>query len=351
MAPQHIEGREESEFAKYARSSTPLNCQPLHILKTAGHGGNPLDIVDKYTVDGAVNFLKLRYMDTGIWEPSQQPLFLKVSLIQPHDPFRTPDADKFSYYLNRVKPFPPDMPVEGMFLPDEWPGCLTIGKEIAWEDAARAQAAYCSTVETLDGQFARVLQTLRHAGHDLDDWIIIYTSDHGELLGQHNSWFKFNFYEASARVPLIIRAPRFFKGGSRINENVNLCDLFATLCDLAGIPVPEGLDSRSLRPLLEGRTSDWDDESISQVRPDRLMIKRGHLKYIYYGDRDAEFLFDLKNDLGETSNAIHDCSHRSAVEAFRLRRASLGYGLDATSSYRNAGYACGTQTVSASQCC
>ncbi len=78
----------------------------------------------------------------------------------------------------------------------------------------------------------------------INDWIIIYTSDHGEMLGQHGIWEKQKFYEASARIPLIIRYPKEYEHRI-VKKNVNSCDLFATICDLADVPLPEDLDSRS----------------------------------------------------------------------------------------------------------
>ena len=74
---------------------------------------------------------------------------------------------------------------------------------------------------------------------------------------------------------------------------MNLCDLFATLSDLAGLPIPDGLDSRSLVPLLNGDASGWNNETISQFQSQNVMIKRDHLKYQYYGSEMPEVLFDL----------------------------------------------------------
>ena len=84
-------------------------------------------------------------------------------------------------------------------------------------------------VETIDSQYQEVLEALTHVGENLDDWIIVYTSDHGEMLGEHGIWEKQKFFEASVRVPLIIRYPERFEA-KVIDQNVNLCDLFATLC-------------------------------------------------------------------------------------------------------------------------
>jgi choline-sulfatase len=157
------------------------------------------------------------------------------------------------------------------------------------------------------------------------------------MLGQHGIWEKQKFFEASARVPLILRWPRRF-APRVVTENVNLCDLFATLCDLAGLPLPPGTDSRSLLPLMQGETFDWDDETVSQFGGRNLMIKRGTLKYQWYGESMPEVLFDLVADPGETRNHIDLPEHRAAVAAFRTRRAALGFGPDADPNYADAGY-------------
>jgi len=96
------------------------------------------------------------------------------------------------------------------------------------------------------------------------------------MLGQHNVWEKQKFFEASVRVPLIISYPKKFSH-SIVDKNVNLCDLFATICDLADIPTPDDLDSRSLVPLMAGENDNWDNESISYfIEGDiyNLMIKK-----------------------------------------------------------------------------
>ena len=131
-----------------------------------------------------------------------------------------------------------------------------------------------------------------------------------------------------------------------VEENVNLCDLFATLCELGEIPAPDGLDSRSLVPLLHGNSSGWENETISQYG-NYLMIKRDHLKYQYYGPQPeavpadpgykrcaydpahAEVLFDLERDPGEGRNAVDDPVYAEPLEGFRQRCAALGFGPDA----------------------
>lgn len=141
-----------------------------------------------------------------------------------------------------------------------------------------------------------------------------------------------------------------------MRQNVNLCDLFATICDMAGVPLPDekdtvrgaGLDSRSLLPLMQDPAhAAWDDETVSQYGGTNLMIKRGDLKYHYYQRPDcaapehAEVLFDLSGggDPTESRNLIADPRYAADVERFRARRAALAFGPDANPGYRNAGYA------------
>jgi len=213
--------------------------------------------------------------------------------------------------------------------------------DVTMRDMQRVTAAYYGMIETIDEQYGSVMRMLEHHGEDIDDWIIVYTSDHGEMLGEHGIWEKQKFFEASARVPLIIRWPRQFEPRV-VEENVNLCDLFATLCDLAGIPIPPGLDSRSMVPLMRGDNREWreryHDETVSQFAARNVMIKRGHLKYQWYGTDMPEVLFDLKADPGETRNHIGHAAHRIVVEQFRRRLAELGHGPNALTDYVNAGY-------------
>jgi len=106
---------------------------------------------------------------------------------------------------------------------------------------------------------------------------------------------------------------------------------------MAELETPEGLDSRSLLPLLRGETDGWNNESVSQVGG-KLMIKRDDLKYIYYEKDGTEILFDLATDPDETKNFIADPECTEAVEAFRKRRNELAFGPDADPDYVNAGY-------------
>jgi choline-sulfatase len=248
-----------------------------------------------------------------------QPLLLKVSVLQPHYPYLTSE-DKFTYYLNRVAPYLNEQAFDHPFLSK-----FRIQTDVhaSEREIRRAAAAYYGMIETIDEYFGKVMEALEHVGQNLDDWIVIYTTDHGEMLGQHGVWEKQKFYEASAKVPLVIRYPKCFEGGGIVEENVNLCDLFATICELCDVPAPTGLDSRSMVPLMSDHASGWDNETVSQFGGTNLMIKRDHLKYQYYGPDSPEVLFDLQRNPEETVNFISNPDYAELVEHFRERARNL----------------------------
>lgn len=291
-------------------------------IARAGIGEGPGQVADAYTVQGALNFLE-EYYSSPYYDREQglNPLLLKVSLRNPHYPYFT-DHDRFVYYLNRVEPYLEDRPFDHPFLSQR---AVKPGVDVSEREIRRATAAYYGMTEGIDELYGRILEKLEQVGQNLDDWLIIYTTDHGEMLGEHGIWEKQKFFEGSARVPLVMRAPRLFSGGREIAENVNLCDLFATLCDVAGAEIPEDLDSRTLMPLLRGERTAWDNETVSQFGARNLMIKQDALKYQSYGEQMPEVLFDLDRDPGETVNLIDDSAYAEAVSRFRRRRGELGF--------------------------
>jgi choline-sulfatase len=330
----HLTERVPAEFSRYAMPGQKWS-DAKEVLR-AGIGSSPHAIADEFAVQGAAAFIE-QYFNSPFYdrESPRQPLLLKLSLLQPHYPYLT-DAEKFGYYLNRVQLFTNESPSDHPFLSQRQ---VRVGVDVSERDLRRATAAYYGMIESIDTFYGKTMEALRQVGENLDDWIILYTSDHGEMLGEHGIWEKQKFYEGSVRVPLIIRWPSGFDGGRVVEENVNLCDLFATLCGLAVLPVPDGLDSRSLVPLLNQTSAQWDNETISQFGTTNLMIKRDSLKYQYYGPAMPEVLFDLAADPQETVNFLEDTRYSASVQAFRQRRAELGYGPGADTDYTDACYA------------
>lgn len=333
---EYISERVEAEWARYLRPFGEFKWSDAKEIKRAAIGRAHNRITDEYTVLGACNYLERHFLDPYYdREQPQRPLLLRVGFLQPHYPYYA-DEERFKYYLSRVQPFQDQEVFDHPFLSQRQ---VRPGIDVSKREIRRAVAAYYAMVETIDALYGQVLDTIEFVGQELDDWIIVYCSDHGDMLGQHGIWEKQKFFEGSVRVPLIVRWPARFPAGRVVEENVSLCDLFGTLCDLAGLPVPPGLDSRSLVPLMSGDARTWNNEAVSQFGPTNVMIKRDELKYQYYGPDMPEVLFDLQADPGETANWIGDPRYASQVDAFRQRLAELGHGPRADPNYRNAGYA------------
>lgn len=334
ISDAYVEDRIDEEFARYRPVPGTGKWSNQREVEEARATEGPWQVFDRMAVDASLHFLDRYFRDSLYLKPqSHRPLLFKLSLIQPHYPYFT-DQRRFDYYYERVQIYrekPCDHPVLSQ---------SQLGKPVEVTDEAirRTTAAYYGMIETIDSHYGQVLRCLESLGENLDDWIIIYTSDHGEMLGEHGIWEKTRFYEASVRVPLIIRYPARFEGGRVVTENVNLCDLFATLSELADIETPDNLDSRSLVSVMSGDASGWDNESVSQMGSNHVMIKRDHLKYQYYGEGIPEVLFDLQQDPKETTNLAEDPSYREAMTAFRVRLAELGHGPHADVDYQNAGY-------------
>jgi choline-sulfatase len=359
VEPKYIAGRDVDSFKSFRHPSSYRSRDEAGEVVRAGVGhGRYTHDRDAHALAGVKPFIQHHYNDVYADKPSgHQPLLLKVSFNRPHLPYLTTE-EKINYYLNRVPIY-----VEG---PDFEHHALNRGKAVVGEDGInerdirKATAAYYGMVEEIDEDYGTVMHELAHVGQNLDDWWIIFTADHGSMLGQHGTWSKGKFYEGSVRVPLMIRPPLTVReqwgmtpGQTRfVDQNVNTCDLFTTICEMANVPLPEkettvlgaGLDSRSLMPLMQcdGPVPQWDDETISQFAGKELMIKRGSLKYQFYENAQSplmrEVLFDLEADLSERMNLIGESRYATELDGFRARCVELGFGDQADAHYRNAGY-------------
>ena len=170
----------------------------------------------------------------------------------------------------------------------------------------RALAAYCGCIEWVDDAIGRLLATLDYLGL-AENTLVIYSSDHGEMAGERGTWQKSVFYEASARVPLLMRLPGVTTAGGRhIDAPVGLIDMFPTFCELAGTSTPAACGGTSLLPLLRGgaiaRAAIFSESVVIHSPGDAgCMIRTGRWKYNAYLDGTEE-LYDLDADPGEWMN-------------------------------------------------
>lgn len=274
-------------------------------LKNAGVGLSPLGIHDDYSTQGACDFVKMHFGGMTATSP-ETPLLLMLSLQQPHFPLRIEQA-LFDHYHDRV---PTYWKQPAAHHPNLDRGRLDETSGIDETTVRRATAAYYGMIEQTDRRIGRLITALEEAGQNLDEWVVLFTADHGEMLGEHGVWEKRSFYEGSARVPFFISAPGLKP--MRSNAPMNLVDIFPTLMALAGLPAVEGLDGTDIFQVPADR------DVFSQYDRDQFMLRRAQYKYLRYpGGKDV--LFDLENDPGETTNFLGDSAHAEIAAALRER--------------------------------
>jgi choline-sulfatase len=205
-------------------------------------------------------------------------------------------------------------------------------REISATEMMKARAAYFACVSYLDEILGDLLIRMEGAGA-LDDTIIIYTSDHGEMAGEHGVWWKQGWYEACTRVPLIFSLPQHREGTmmSRTRKTpVALVDLFPTICSLAGVTYPGDLDGVDLAASITGDGFPPDRPIVCDNLMPRWgkgtefrMVRQGSYKYVRFRDAPT-LMFDLANDPLEQVDLCRN-TPKSAQEARdRLRRFAEG---------------------------
>jgi choline-sulfatase len=271
------------------------------------------------------------------------PWCLVAGFLAPHFPLVVPQP-----YFDRYYPDNVDLPV---YPPDhlgaQHPAHERVRRtfdlyDYTEEQIRVARAAYYGLVTYMDDKIGRLLGALRESGQ-LEHTVVVYTSDHGELAGDHGLWWKNSFYEQASRVPLVVSwpgAPLAVPVGARFPGAVSLLDLTRTLVDLAGAPDPGDLDGDSLLPALRalaaggpgGARTLWKDEAIVEYyghatnRPQR-MLRAGRWKYAYYHGEPSE-LYDLATDPQEFDNRAGQ-PEVAAVEGALRRRLLADWDPDA----------------------
>jgi choline-sulfatase len=261
--------------------------------------------------DEEVHYNALRKLRDLARERSR-PFFLCVSYTHPHDPFIINSKYWDLYDDHKIDmPDAPDHPMEEMHPLNQW---LQVHHEVdrfppSEETIRKARHAFYGMVSYFDEKVGELLAELRRLELDRNT-VVVVTSDHGEMLGEHGMWYKRTFFDYAVRVPLIVAWPLTWSGGQRVRDNVSLVDLFPTFLDIAGISIiPEinqRLDGKSLVGLLEGRETNWTDEAISEYCGEGVihaarMLCRDSYKYIYVHEHEP-LLFDLETDSNELEN-------------------------------------------------
>ena len=278
-----------------------------------GNNPNKLDVdfdahVDGHNAEGnASNIIAFIKEHAG-----RKPLFLYMASPEPHDPQIAPPD-----YYPRYKAA--DIPLPVNFLPfhpfDN--GEMTVRDEqtLPWprtrESVTRKLARYYASTSYLDDQVARVVDALKQAGQ-FDNTIIIVAGDNGLSLGEHGLLGKQNLYEfGGMHVPLVFAGPGIPKGESK--SFAYLMDIYPTVCELTGTPVPAGLDARSLAPVVMGKAPNVRELCATSYRACQRSVRDQQWKLIRYPLVDQTQLFDLQNDPHELTNLAGKPEHAAKV--------------------------------------
>jgi len=249
------------------------------------------------------------------------PFFLTLSFIAPHPPLQPP-AFYFERYLRTGVPdrligdwaSPP--PNHGL-----GDGVSHSSVDLTGEALLSARAAYFGLINHVDDQLRRLLNPVTGLNGMLDDTIVLFTSDHGEMLGDHYLFRKIVPYEPSTRIPLLLRAPARFGIRPRtvLEQPVCLEDIMPTLLDLADVPIPETVEGRSLLPLLRAETTCWREYLHLEHAPLHHTLTDGREKFIWFVADGREQFFDLTRDPGECRDLIRDPSRQARINHWRAQ--------------------------------
>ena len=263
-----------------------------------------------WTVEQAMRFLRKR-------DPAC-PFFLMVSFLAAHPPLQPPRPYFDRYIRTGVpEPFigdweerPPDnglgQPVSSQTV------CLT-GEKLLY-----ARAGYYGLINHVDDQLRRLLAPLV-SGIDFSNTIVVFTTDHGEMLGDHYRWHKIVPYEGAARIPLLIQAPQRFGilPGTVIHEPVCLEDVMPTLLEMAGIEIPGTVEGKSLLNLTRGDDEAWRPHLHIEHAPLHQSLTDGKEKFIWFAESGREQFFDLRSDPNECHDLIQDSGKKERIEHWR----------------------------------
>jgi choline-sulfatase len=279
-------------------------------LERSGRGQSAYELKDLDVAAAACRYLE----EVGVRrrQGDQAPFCLTVGFMLPHPPYVARPED-YARYDGRVPP--PEYPDRGPAGSHPWLSWWRQNRGIdAVPEAAvmRARTAYYALVTRLDTLVGQILETLRVNGLE-DDTLVVYSTDHGDQLGERGLWWKHTFFDESVKVPLILAWPGRLPAGERRGQVVNLIDLTATMLDALGAEALPGAQGRSFLAVARSARAPWLDETFSEYCTDESpawtggmpvqtrMLRSGRWKLIYYHGYDPQ-LFDLEEDPAEQAD-------------------------------------------------
>lgn len=261
--------------------------------------------------DEEVHFRALEFLRYEAMEPKESPFFLQVSYTHPHEAFQVTQKYWDMYTEEEVGyPIVPARPLEEHHPYNQWlqkhHGVVDYPPtDRIIMDSRRAHFGMITYLDEFVGQLIGELKRLNL----YDNTIVMFTSDHGDMLGEHGMWFKRTFFDGSVKIPLMISWPGTLPH-RLVEDVVSSIDLFPTMLDMIGyneIPqLEERIDGYSLSGLLTGNSDGWKNEAVVEylgggvINP-MLMVRKDQWKYVYVHEH-TPLLFDLQNDPHEVND-------------------------------------------------
>lgn len=280
----------------------------------ADENPSPVDVPRR---NNAIRFLRERPADS-------KPFFTVVSLIAPHYPFIAPE-EYLGHYRGKV-PFPVVPPGLVDKLPLNYKHMRNTRQfeSVPPEIEKRALEAYYARVEWIDHQIGLILDALKSSPF-ADNTVVVYTTDHGENMGEHGMWMKCCVYDASSRVPLIMSWPGRWKGGQQRTGACGSVDLVQTIADIGGAKIPADWNGVSMLPWLDDANHAWRDLAVCEyygldIASGLVMIRQGDWKYVYHTRADGSHgpereLYNIARDPKEFHNLASDPTNDARMKA------------------------------------
>ena len=295
---------EEEIYGSFKRSSG----QNLTSIKKSGAGHSAVLDFDSDVAEAACDYLRTRSDD--------RPLFMTVGFYGPHCPYIAP-PELYEHYYNTLPILHDTTEEQHTVHPAirQWYENREMSA-VTPEDVRRIRAAYYAMVEYMDSLTGKVLQAVENT-IGTENTIILYGSDHGDNIGEHGLFWKTNFYDGAARVPMMFSWPGHFAQGVSVKTPTSLLDLAPTLLSLADAPALPAYDGVNLCDILRTGTGADPERAVvslcSDIKGDNpsAMVRKGSYKLVCHAGYPTRQLFDLVDDPDE----LHDLGQDPAYAA------------------------------------
>ena len=280
-----------------------------------GLGWGPTDRADAEEPDG----IYARAAAEILRRPRDKPLFLAVGFHRPHDPFISPK--KYFDLYDPARITLPATPAGSLAAVPAAALKSSLNHLEGFDDTLRKEfiRAYIAGISFMDVQLGVVLDALRESRRE-ENTTVVFWGDHGYQLGEHGGLFgKATLFEETARVPMIFAGPGVKRAGEAAAGLAEFVDVYPTLCDLAGLPAPPGLEGASLRPLLADPSAPGKDAAYTMMTRGGVArsVRTARWRYTEWGGPGQAELYDHEADPGENRNLAKDPAQTGTVREMR----------------------------------